>query len=260
MAKLLVPSEIGIAIRAAPEEREGTDGVAAVRRLVGLDMAVQMGDVAHLVMAYSGIAPAGIRDAADARLIAPETVGERIAAAVMTIQIDEHNLLGWRGHLLDGIGFVTLHDLEVTTVGAVVVPVRMGRGARAEKRLGVKIAAGAGTRVARPSFKICVGNLHHGFIPERMLEGRAVGPLVARSAVVSGGRKALVVTRVHGKAGTELFHVAGAVDGVGLVTGFGEGGEEHGGQDRDDGNDDQQLDQREMTGLFHVRFPLGWWF
>jgi len=71
----VIPTEIGIAIRAAPEEREGRDGVAAVRRLVGLHMAVQMGDIAHLVMTDGGIAPAGIRDAADARLIAPETVG-----------------------------------------------------------------------------------------------------------------------------------------------------------------------------------------
>ncbi len=252
----MIPTEVGIAIRAAPKEREGRDGVAAVRRLVGLHMAVQMGDIAHLVMTDGGIAPAGIRDAADARLIAPETVGERIAAAVMTIQIDEHNLLGWRGHLLDGIGFVTLHDLEIATIGAVVVPVRMGRGGRTEECLRIKITAGAGARIARPSFEGGVADLHHGFVPERMLEGGAVGPFVARSAVVSGRRKALVVTRVHGKAGTELFHVAGAVDGVGLVTGFGEGGEKHGGQNRDDGDDDQQLDQSEMTGFFHVLFPF----
>ena len=89
----MVPTEIGIAIRAAPEEREGADGVAAVRRLVGLDMAVQMGDVAHLVMTDGGIAPTSVRDAADAGLIAPEAVGERIAAAVMAVQINEHDLL-----------------------------------------------------------------------------------------------------------------------------------------------------------------------
>ena len=93
MAKLLVPTEIGIAIRAAPKEWEGRDGVAAVRRLVGLHMAVQMSHVAHLVMTDGGIAPTGIRDTTDAGLITPETVGKRIAAAVMTVQIDEHNLL-----------------------------------------------------------------------------------------------------------------------------------------------------------------------
>ena len=42
----------------------------------------------------------------------------------------------------------------------------------------------------------------------------------------------------------------------GLVACFREGGEEHGGENRDDGDDDQQLDQREMTVFFHVLFPF----
>ena len=257
MANLLVPTEIGLAGSVAPLEGEHADCIAAVRCLVGLDMAIQMGDVAHLVMADGGIAPAGIGQVGGGgREIAPEAVRLRVACTGMGVCFAEDDLLRRRGHLLDRIGDFTAHDVPIGTVGAVVVPVGAGRRGRAEERLGIQVAACAGSRVARPSLEGGIGCLHHDFVPERMLHRCAVGVFIARGAAVRGRQIALVVARVHGHACAELLHVADAVDGIGLVARFREGGEEHGGENRDDGDDDQQLDQREMTVFFHVLFPL----
>ena len=79
---LLVPCQIRLAVIVAPEEREGGQRVVAVGSLVGLDMAVQMGDVAHLVMADGGIAPTSVRTVGKAWRVAPEAVGKRIAAEI----------------------------------------------------------------------------------------------------------------------------------------------------------------------------------
>ena len=76
---LLVPCEIGFAVIAAPEEREGGQRVGAVGRLVGLDMAVQMEDVAHLIMTNGRVAPTSIRYFAKAWAVATETVVANIA-------------------------------------------------------------------------------------------------------------------------------------------------------------------------------------
>ena len=62
---------------------------------------------------------------------------------------------------------------------------------------------------------------------------------------------AFVVIRVHGEGRAELFHVADARRHAGLFTGFGKGGEQHGGENRNDGDDDQQFDQREVEESFH---------
>ena len=56
---------------------------------------------------------------------------------------------------------------------------------------------------------------------------------------------AVVVVFVHGMGETHLLELGDAGDGAGLVTGLGEGGQQHGGQNRDDRDDNQQLDQRE---------------
>jgi len=165
----------------------------------------------------------------------------------MAICFAEDDFLGGGCHLLDRIGFGAGHDVPVGAVGAVIVPVRAGRGGRAEHRFGVQIAAGAVTRVACPTFKIGIGDSQHDFVPEGVLERGAVGPFVARSAIVSGRQIALIITDVHGGASAELLHVINAADGAGFVARFSEGGEEHGGQNRDDGDDNQQLNQREMT-------------
>ena len=54
-----------------------------------------------------------------------------------------------------------------------------------------------------------------------------------------------VVGGVHGERQTQLLLIAQA-GGLGrLQLGFGQGGQQHGGQNRDDGNDHQQFDQRE---------------
>ena len=56
---------------------------------------------------------------------------------------------------------------------------------------------------------------------------------------------AVVVILVHGVGETLLLQLGDAGNGAGFVTGLGEGGQQHGGQNRDDRDDDQQLDQRE---------------
>lgn len=70
----------------------------------------------------------------------------------------------------------------------------------------------------------------------------ALDPIVARWHYI------VVVVRVHVPAELELFEVAQASDGLRLALGFGERGQEHPRQDRDDGNDDEQLDEGESGG------------
>ena len=79
MANLLVPAEIGLAGGVAPLEGEDGHRVAAVGGLVGLDMAIQMEDVAHLVMADSRITPAGVCHFAKAWTVTPEAIVADIA-------------------------------------------------------------------------------------------------------------------------------------------------------------------------------------
>ena len=62
---------------------------------------------------------------------------------------------------------------------------------------------------------------------------------------------ALVVILIHGVGETHLLEVGDAGDGLGLFTSLGEGGQQHGGQNRDDGDDDQQLDQGEHHDIFN---------
>jgi len=62
---------------------------------------------------------------------------------------------------------------------------------------------------------------------------------------------ALVVILIHGVGETHLLEVGDAGDGLGLFTSLGEGGQQHGGQNRDDGDDDQQLDQGEHHDFFN---------
>ena len=71
---------------------------------------------------------------------------------------------------------------------------------------------------------------------------------------VNGRYVAIVVVFIQGMCDTDLLQLGDAGDGAGLVTGFGEGGQQHGGQNRDDGDDDQQLNQGELhqfLGLVH---------
>jgi hypothetical protein len=60
---------------------------------------------------------------------------------------------------------------------------------------------------------------------------------------------------VHGQA--KLVHVIDANRATTGFFGFGKGREEKAGKNGDDGDDDQQFDEGERTGLF-VRGRLGW--
>ena len=61
----------------------------------------------------------------------------------------------------------------------------------------------------------------------------------------------VVVLLVHAHAEGDLLQVVDAADGTGLLAGFREGGQQHGGENGDDGDDHQQLDEGEMTRFFH---------
>ncbi len=59
-----------------------------------------------------------------------------------------------------------------------------------------------------------------------------------------------IVILIHGVGETHLLEVGDAGDGLGLFAGLGEGGQQHGGQNRDDGDNDQKFDQREAEHFF----------
>ena len=67
-----------------------------------------------------------------------------------------------------------------------------------------------------------------------------------------------VVIAVDGVGEDNLFEVGKAGDGLCLCAGFGQGGQQHGGEDCDDRDDDEEFNQREV--LFHVlRFLCDFW-
>ncbi len=69
---------------------------------------------------------------------------------------------------------------------------------------------------------------------------------------------AVTVFRVHGDGQTELFEVADARCGLGFHTGLGQCGQQHGGENCDDGDNHQQLDQGEVKEAFHGLSPWLW--
>ena len=75
---------------------------------------------------------------------------------------------------------------------------------------------------------------------------------------VSGGARELVVVAgaVELQSGSELFEVTGAVAAAGALTGLLQSGQEHSGEDRDDGDHDEEFDQSESTSLFHFFYLL----
>ena len=62
----------------------------------------------------------------------------------------------------------------------------------------------------------------------------------------------LVRIRIHVHAHAQLLHVADAGNGAGLFTRFGQRRQQHGRQNRDDGDDDQKFDQGKLQDFFHV--------
>ena len=61
----------------------------------------------------------------------------------------------------------------------------------------------------------------------------------------------IVVIAIHGIGEDNLLEVGEAGDGLRFGAGFGEGGQQHGGENRDDRDDDEEFNQREVL-LFHV--------
>ena len=66
----------------------------------------------------------------------------------------------------------------------------------------------------------------------------------------------VVVVTVHSGGQTDLLHVACAGDSARFVAGFRQRRQQHGGQNRDDRDDDQQFNQCEGQDFFHFCFPF----
>ena len=77
-------------------------------------------------------------------------------------------------------------------------------------------------------------------------------------AVASVRHAAFIVRSIRSHGRADLLEVACAGDGERLVAGFRQRGEEHGGQDRDDCDDHQEFNQRELNQFlaFHGFFSL----
>ena len=70
------------------------------------------------------------------------------------------------------------------------------------------------------------------------------------------GASFVVVAGVKYPAEYELFVVADAADGFGFFFGLAEGGQQHAGQDGDDGNDDEKFDERKTGPACGLRFAV----
>ena len=77
------------------------------------------------------------------------------------------------------------------------------------------------------------------------VEGVRAGLAAARAPPGLGGERVAVVIAIHVVADADLMLVAGALGLLALFPGAREHRDEQGRQDCDDGNDHQQLDERE---------------
>ena len=71
------------------------------------------------------------------------------------------------------------------------------------------------------------------------------GGFVGRLVHVAERNEVRIVLLIHVMGEAHLLEVGDTGDSLRFCTGLGEGGQQHGGQNRDDRDDDQQLDQRE---------------
>ena len=85
---------------------------------------------------------------------------------------------------------------------------------------------------------------HQGTAPARCLEA------------VDGRCEIDVVLFVHVHANADLLEIRRAGNGARFVTCLGQGGKQHGGQNRDDCDDDQQFNQGEAQHFFHLHLLL----
>ena len=102
---------------------------------------------------------------------------------------------------------------------------------------------------------VMVGAEEGFLVQAAFCDEQGVGSLVtAGRALVSfpiANPVLLVFFSIHGHAEDYLFEIGQAGDGASFCTGLREGGQQHGGENRDDGDDDEEFNQREVL-LFHV--------
>ena len=70
-------------------------------------------------------------------------------------------------------------------------------------------------------------------------------PFSGVAAAGFGRKSVVIVLRVELASGAQLLEVVETADRAAPFLDFSQGGQKHPGQDRDDGDDDQQFDQRE---------------
>jgi len=117
--------------------------------------------------------------------------------------------------------------------------------------------------------EIAIGRANHFFCVEAVrathLSGDPGGPQIGRrfadiiavgaAFVRIGGKPFLVIAAVESAGELQLLHVVQAGNGLGSQFGLAQGGQEHGGEDRNDCDDDQEFDQCE--GVFVTRLASG---
>ena len=213
--------------------------------LDGFHMAIDEQAVVVLVMAPGNGEQFRRPCGAPARVFACVAVGRVVAAEGEGVAFRGFGVLGGFGHGDDAgrtgdMGFLHL----------VVAPVAV-RMDMADVR-----AVAAGKPVAFRLVKHGGRTVEDAHIRD---VGRIEDMVPVLATLFHGGRvqDVLVVLRIHAFGKAELADVARTGDTFGLRASFAESRHQHGRQNRDDRDDDQQFDQREMIVLFHDCLLLG---
>ena len=211
------------------------------------DVAVQPADVAEVVVAEVLEAFVGI--AAPLRHVLEGHVA--VVVVKMFVGVFGENGLG--GALRLGVHFAALEEAARIAVGGVFVVVG-DAGQQAidgAARVVVHVACdGAAEVLLVANVRVNADAPVEGvgsegvFVIVVHVDGPAAGVRV--DFVCSGvEHDTAVVFRVHGESQTDLFEIADARRGLGFCTCLGQRREQHGGENRDDGDDDEQFNQCE---------------
>ena len=205
--------------------------------LVGqaLDMAVDVAAVLHHVVALH------------ARHVFARIVVVRAAidAAVVAVGL---LVVAVRNH---GAGFREFHDLAGVVAAAAVPDMGLLRGVVQLVERRQDNAFAIGTMPVTDRF--VAGGAGHDFVVAVVVV-QLFPPPRAGLRTIDLRHVHVIVARVHGGRGAELFQIGLAAGGLGFVTRFRKSRQQHGRQNGDDRDDDEQFDQRKL--LLHVGFLL----
>ena len=143
-----------------------------------------------------------------------------------------------------GLGVAVVH-VQAIAIVVVVVVVAAGGCIQQDGADGGGLVFGAGADIG-------LGGLDIPIVDEL---AQADVAIAVRSGVTAG-ELLFEVVGVQGHTDTDLLQLAGAADPAGLLTGLGEGWQQHAGEDGDDGDDDEELDQGEGLVFLHLAISL----